>query len=64
MKSENDTQNDEDFDMLELHEQDDKNNFDNEDMLQEQEIEDMVIFWWNFFQIGTICILNNLNIQT
>ena len=62
MKSENDTQNDEDFDMLELHEQDDKNNFDNEDMLQETE--DMVIFWWNFFQIGTICILNNLNIQT
>ena len=44
MKSENDTQNDEDFDMLELHEQDDENNFDNEDRLQDQEIEDMVIF--------------------
>ena len=44
MKSENDTQNDEDFDMLELHEQDDKNNVDNEDRLQDQEIEDMVIF--------------------
>ena len=44
MKSENDSQNDEDFDMLELHEQDDENNFDNKDRIQEQEIEDMVIF--------------------
>ena len=44
MKSENDTQNAEDFDMLELHEEDDKNNFDNEDVLQDQEIENMVIF--------------------